>query len=164
MTSAKPSLFTSPAPATDQPFKSFAAAPSIRNPAEPRLAKSTGVVGVADPYTTYADPESVRALLSALGAPMMTSSKPSLFTSPAPATNQPLRSFAAAPLMVMLAWVNKSIGPVIAFAEVAAAPVKTPAPKTTARPVPSSLSRPQLDLDATADEQLLTQYRVIGKT
>ena len=37
----------------------------MRNPAEPRLPKSTGVAREADPYTTYDDPELKRLMLSA---------------------------------------------------------------------------------------------------
>ena len=94
--SGRPSPFTSPGAPTVQPAPSFAAAPSIRKPPAPSAPRSTVSVD-ALPNTTYAEPESVRMLLSAIQAPTITSASPSPFTSPRPATDWPAWSFVTTP-------------------------------------------------------------------
>ena len=96
-TSAKPSPLTSPAPRAEVPSPSFAAAPSIRMPSVVVNADRSMGALVERPYTTYADPESVRLLLSAKFAPTMTSPIPSPLKSPILETPFPAWSPAPAP-------------------------------------------------------------------
>jgi len=87
ITSARPSPFTSPAPA------------------------ASTVPGEALPKTTYAEPENSFPPFPASGAPTITSAIPSPLTSPASATSSPGASFGAAPSMRTFACVSRSTSP-----------------------------------------------------
>src|SRR5438309_2229228 len=96
----------------------------MRNPREPRLARST-LVGDADPYTTYADPDPLRPFSLALNAPTITSARPSPFTSPAPATDSPAKSPSAAPSIRTFAPDRRSTSALAATADGEANPPST---------------------------------------
>ena len=97
--SSKPSPFTSPALLTDLPDWSPSATPLMTKPPVPSsIAESSTAVPVSLPKTTKLAPEE-DPFGSSSGAPMIKSSKPSPFTSPALLTEKPEKSPPETPLM-----------------------------------------------------------------
>ncbi len=97
ITSSKPSLFTSSTNERENPNSSPELPPNI----ETSASLSSMMEGIKlSPKKMYAAPVS----LLFPGAPIITSPKPSLFTSPARDTYQPKRSFGVVPFIITSAF------------------------------------------------------------
>src|SRR6056297_2325882 len=94
------SPFTSPTPATEVPLSSSSEAPVIAKPSVPSSAARSSAPGsrVLAPNTTKLRPEREPSAAERR-APTIMSSRPSPFTSPAPETDQPVRSLDPIPSM-----------------------------------------------------------------